>query len=173
MYNPCMRWLPLFVLVAANLTAQQSSVGTISGAITDPEGRAVRVPVQVVNTATKVAYRGMASAAGEYFISQLPAGTYQLTVQALANSYRAFVRDGVKVAAGQTVKLDIHLEEGFALNTLGDGREFFQDVARANSAKLVIPTGSTPRMPDGKPDLSGYWDAAGGSFDSGVLQVLS
>jgi hypothetical protein len=26
-YNPYMRWLPLFVLVAANLTAQQSSVG--------------------------------------------------------------------------------------------------------------------------------------------------
>jgi hypothetical protein len=170
MYNPYMRWLPLFVLVAANLTAQQSSVGTISGAITDPEGRAVRVPVQVVNTATKVAYRGMASAAGEYSISQLPAGTYQLTVQALANSYRAFVRDDVKVAARQTVKLDIHLEEGFALDTLGDGREFFQDVARANAAKLVIPTGPTPRMPDGKPNLSGYWAAAGGSFDPGVAE---
>jgi Carboxypeptidase regulatory-like domain len=170
MYNPDMRWLPLFVLVAANLTAQQSSVGTISGAITDPEGRAVRVPVQVVNAATKVAYRGMASAVGEYSISQLPAGTYQLTAQALANSYRAFVRDDVKVAAGQTVKLDIHLEEGFALDTLGDGREFFQDVARANSAKLVIPTGPTPRMPDGKPDLSGYWAAAGGSFDPGVAE---
>lgn len=28
--------------------------------------------------------------AGEYSISQLPAGTYQLTVQALANSFRAF-----------------------------------------------------------------------------------
>src|ERR1700730_6063032 len=111
-----MRWLPLFVLVAANLTAQQSSVGSISGAITDRKGPAVRVPVQSVHTATKVAYRGMASAAGEYSISQLPAGTYQLTVQALANSYRAFVRDDVKGAAGQAVKLDIHLEEGFALN---------------------------------------------------------
>ena len=80
------------------------------------------------------------------------------------------MRDDVKVAAGQTVKLDIHLEEGFALDTLGDGREFFQDVARANSAKLVIPTGATPRMPDGKPDLSGYWAAAGGSFDPGVAE---
>ena len=28
--------------------------------------------------------------AGEYSISQLPAGTHQLTVQALANSFRAF-----------------------------------------------------------------------------------
>ena len=64
MYNSYMRWLPLFVLVAANLTAQPSPVGTISGAVTDPEGRAVRVPVQVVNAATKVAYRGLASEIG-------------------------------------------------------------------------------------------------------------
>jgi Carboxypeptidase regulatory-like domain len=165
-----MRWPLLFAFVAANLTAQQSSNGTISGAITDPGDRPARVPVQVVNSATKVAYRGTASAAGEYSISQLPAGTYQLTVGALANSYRAFVRDGVKVESGQTVRLDIHLEDGFALNTLGDGREFFQDVAKVNAAKLVIPAGPTPRMPDGKPNLSGYWAAAGGSFDPGVAQ---
>jgi hypothetical protein len=170
MYNPYMRWLILFSFLASNLTAQQSSTGTISGAITDPDGHAVRVPVRVVNAANKVAYQGMASAAGEYSIAQLPPGTYRLMVQALANSFRAFTRDNVKVASGQTVKLDIHLEEGIALNTLGDGREFFQDVARANSAKLEIPSGSAPRMPDGKPDLSGYWSAAGGSFDPGFAE---
>ncbi len=112
----------------------------------------------------------MASAAGEYSISHLPAGTYQLTVQALATSFRTFVRDDVKIASGQNVKLGIHLEEGIRLNTLGDGRELSQDVAQANSAELVIPAGPTPRMPDGKPDFSGYWSTAGGSFDPGVSE---
>src|SRR5260370_15740948 len=38
--------------------------------------------------------------------------------------YRPFVRD-LQITPGQTVKLDIRLEEGIALNTLGDGRAFF------------------------------------------------
>ena len=166
MYNPYMRWLIPCVFFAASLLAQQN--GTISGTIADPDGRPVRVPIRVVETTTKTAYQSMASAAGEYSIPQLPPGTYQLTVQALANSYRAFVRDGLKVSPGQTVKFDIHLVEGIALNTLGDGREFFQEVAKANAGKTVAPKGPAPRMPDGKPDFAGYWAAAGGSFDPGV-----
>ena len=169
MYNPNMRWLILCVSLTASVFAQQT--GTISGTITDPEGRPLRVPIRVVNAATKTAYQGVPSAAGQYSIAQLPAGTYQLTVQALANSYRAFIREGLQVTSGQTTKLDIHLEEGIALNTLGDGREFFQEVARANSAKQMIPSGPTPRMPDGKPDLSGYWISPGGSFDPGVPEL--
>ena len=162
------RWVLLLALLTANLTAQTSSAGTISGTITDPDGHFVRVPVEVVNAATKVAFRTMASAEGQYSFSPLPSGIYQLTVQVLATSYRTFLRDNVKVAPGQTIKLDIHLQEGIGLNTLGDGREFSQDVAHENLAKLVVPAGPTPRMSDGKPDLSGYWSATGGSFDSGV-----
>jgi carboxypeptidase family protein len=162
-----MRRLLLFVFLAASLLAQQS--GTISGTITDPEGRALpRIPVLAVNETTKTVSRATSSAAGEYSISQLPAGTYSVTTQVLANSYRPFARSGMRITAGQTVKLDIRMQEGIALNTLGDGREFFQDVARATLPKIVIPSGSTPRMQDGKPDFSGYWSAAGGSSDLGL-----
>ncbi len=169
MYNPYMRRLLFLLSLAVGLFAQQT--GTISGTIADPDGRPVRVPIRVVNNATKAAYQGMPSATGEYSIAPLPAGTYQLTVQALANSFRAFVRDGLTVSSGQATKLEIRLQEGIALNTLGDGREFFQDVAKANSAKQVIPKGATPRMPDGKPDFSGYWVAPGGAFDPGVPEL--
>ena len=162
------QWLLLLALLTANLMAQDSSAGTFSGTVTDPDGHFVRVPLEVVNVATKVTFRTMASAEGEYSFSQLPAGMYQLTVQVLATSYRTFLRDNVKVASGQTIKLDIHLQEGIGLNTLGDGREFSQDVTHANLVKLVVPAGPTPRMPDGKPDLSGYWSASGGSFDAGI-----
>ncbi len=164
-----MRRLLFLLSLAVGLFAQQT--GTISGTIADPDGRPVRVPIRVVNNATKAAYQGMPSATGEYSIAPLPAGTYQLTVQALANSFRAFVRDGLTVSSGQATKLEIRLQEGIALNTLGDGREFFQDVAKANSAKQVIPKGATPRMPDGKPDFSGYWVAPGGAFDPGVPEL--
>lgn len=165
-----MRWLILCIAFSGILSAQQT--GTISGVIKDPDGRPIRVPIRVVNSATKTGYQGMPSAAtGEYAIPQLPAGTYQLSVQALANSFKTFVREGVQVASGQTTKFDIQLTEGIALNTLGDGRDFFQDGAKANAAKQVIPKGATPRMPDGKPDFSGYWVAPGGSFDPGVPEL--
>ncbi|HEV2199264.1 MAG TPA: carboxypeptidase-like regulatory domain-containing protein [Bryobacteraceae bacterium] len=159
-----MRWLILSVFLAANLLAQQAVTGAIGGTITDPDGHAVgRVPVQAANVATKVVYRATSSATGEYSIAPLPFGTYQLTTQVSTAAFQPFVRDNLQVTPGQTVKLDIHLEEGIALNTLGDGRDFFQGSARSGLA----PAGATPRLQDGKPDLSGYW--AAGGFGPGAL----
>ena len=156
----------LSVSLAANLSAQQVVTGTIAGTITDPDGHAVpRILVQAANVATKVVYRATASARGEYSIPQLPAGTYQLTTPVLTPGFRLFVRDDLQITPGQTVKLDIRLEEGIALNTLGDGRDFF--AARAALARPAPPTGVAPRMQDGRPDFSGYW-AAGASSDLGV-----
>jgi hypothetical protein len=164
LYNPYMRWVILCVSLAANLRAQQVVAGAIAGTVTDPDGRTVgRIPVQAANLATKVVYRDTSSAAGAYSIAPLPAGTYQLTTQVSTAAFRPFVRDNLQITPGQTVKLDIQLEEGIALNTLGDGREFFQGSARSGLA----PAGATPRMQDGKPDLSGYW--AAGGFGPGAL----
>jgi hypothetical protein len=157
------RWLILFALLAANLSAEQVITGTIAGTITDPDGRAVpRIPIQAANMATKVVYLTTASATGEYSLAQLPAGTYQLTAQVSTAAFLPFVRNDLRITPGRTVKLDIHLEEGIALNTLGDGRDFFQETRGRSS-----PTGVTPRMQDGKPDFSGYW--AGGGFGPSAI----
>jgi hypothetical protein len=149
---------PLFFFAGMAALAQNGAVtATVGGTITDVDGRAVpRVPVQATNAATKTVYSAAASATGEYSISQLPAGTYQLTVQASAIAFKPFVRENLQVASGQTVRLDIRLEEGIALNTLGDGRDFF-----ASAPRRVPPAGAAPRMPDGKPDLSGFWSGGG------------
>jgi len=159
-----MRWLILSLSLAANLLAQQVATGGIAGTITDPDGRALgRIPVQVANVATKVVYRATSSAIGEYSIAQVPAGTYQLTTEVSTAAFRPFVRDNLQITPGQTVKLNIQLEEGIALNTLGDGRDFFQ----VRGSGLAPPAGAAPRMQDGKPDLSGYW--AAGGFGPGAI----
>jgi hypothetical protein len=54
--------------------------------------------------------------------------------------------------AGETLQLNLHFQD-IQLNTLGDGREDFAFVETPHPA----PTGPAPRMPDGKPDLSGMW----------------
>jgi hypothetical protein len=161
-----MRWLFILISLAANLPAQPAP-GIVAGTVTDPDGRPVRgLLLQAVNLATKAPYRVTSSANGEYSIAQLPPGTYELSTQILANRYRPFVRENLRVTSGQTVKVDIQLREGIALNTVGDGSDFFRATAAAAS-KLVPPVGATPRMKDGKPDFSGYWAAAGPS-DPGV-----
>ena len=132
------RWLILSACLAASLAAQRVVTGTIAGTITDPDGRPVpRITVHAANLATKLVYRATSSEVGEYSIAQLPAGTYQVTAQVSPVAFQPFVREGLRITPGQTVKLDIRLEEGIALNTLGDGRDFFQ-VTRSG---LVPPTG--------------------------------
>jgi hypothetical protein len=156
------QWLIVWVFLSASVFAQQVVTGAVAGTITDPDGHPVpRIAVQAANAATKVVYRSTSSEVGEYSIAQLPPGTYQLTTQASPVAFQPFVRENLRIAPGQTVKLDIRLEEGIALNTLGDGRDFF--LARATRARIVPPAGATPRMQDGKPDLSGYWAAAAAS----------
>jgi hypothetical protein len=160
------RWLILSACLAASLAAQGVVTGTIAGTITDPDGRPVpRIAVHAANLATKLVYQATSSEVGEYSIAQLPAGTYQVTAQVSPVAFQPFVREDLRITPGQTIKFDIRLEEGIALNTLGDGRDF--SAARAALARVVPPGGATPRMRDGKPDLSGFW-VAGGPSDLGV-----
>jgi hypothetical protein len=158
-----MHWLLLHLSLATVVFGQQAVTGTISGTITDVDGHTVaRVPLQATDAGTNAVFRGAASATGEYSLAPLPAGTYDVSVEAPALAFKRFVKKNVQVGAGQTVRLDIRLEEGFALNTLGDGRDFF-----ASSTRPVPPTGAIPRLPDGKPDLSGFWSQGAGIGDPG------
>ena len=56
---------------------------------------------------------------GEYSIGQLPAGTYDVSVLISAIVFHPFVRQDVALRAGQTLRVDIRLQDGITLNTLG------------------------------------------------------
>jgi len=106
--------------------------------------------IQATNQETKAVYNATTSAAGVYALAQLPAGTYQLSNAMLG--FMPFVQRNVKVAAAESLQVNLHLQD-IQLNTLGDGREFFVFADTPHPAS----TGPAPRMPDGKPDLSGMW----------------
>jgi hypothetical protein len=154
-------------MLFASAVFAQSGGGTISGTITDAD-RAVlpMTPVQATNTATKAVYKATSSAKGEYSIEQLPAGAYDVSAVTSAIIFRPFERKGVAVRAGQIVRLDIQLQDGVTLNTLGEDRVALALAFR----KPPPPDGPVPRLADGKPDLSGMWRPAGLPDDPGSPQ---
>lgn len=130
----------------------QGDLGAIAGAVTDWEHAVVSdAAIEAKNVKTGTVYKATSSATGNYTLSQLPAGTYELSVR--VPGLRAYRQQDIVVQAAQTLRLDVRLEYNVSLNTLGEDRAFFA----ARGSPHATPSGPTPRTPDGKPDLSGVW----------------
>ena len=145
---PKSTFICLFVF-AYVLFAQSS--GSIAGKAVDLSGDPVPgATIQATNVQTKSVYKATTSAAGVFRFAQLPAGDYDLS--SFNSGFVPFVREKVNIVAGQEQQLDLHFED-LQLNTLGDGRDLFVGFDTPHKT----PEGPAPRMPDGKPDLSGVW----------------
>jgi hypothetical protein len=163
-----MRSLALFWCVApfwySSVALAQSS-GAITGTVYDLSGDPVaNAPIQATSRTSHAVYKGTSTAAGRYTVSQLPSGSYDLSVA--APGFNAYVERNLAVAAAQTLKFDIRLID-YQLGTLGDGREFRIDQTSPHAA----PSGSTPLTPEGRPDLSGVWFAQR-TIDPGKPEAL-
>ncbi len=145
-----MRLITISISLLAMAVA--ASAGAISGTVFDPFGRGMaNAPVQAKDAVSGSVFRATSGASGSYAVKDLPAGTYNVTVSIPA--LKAFSRNGLKVDGAQTVALDIHIEETSQLSTLGEDTS----AITADTNKHAPPAGPTPRMKDGKPDLSGIW----------------
>ena len=101
----------LVFLTAAALFAQ-SNQGTITGTVSDPAGAVVpAAQIEIKNSETGVVYRGGTSATGNYVLS-LPAGTYEISVNAAG--FKKFVQQNVAVVVATDTRKDVKLELGNA-----------------------------------------------------------
>lgn len=131
----------------------QGTQGTISGSVTDVDGKAIaNAQVQVKNDAG-AQFQAKTSASGSYTIAQLPAGTYRIDIA--LPGLQPFSKDKLAVQAGQTVHLDARLNDFFSLGSVGEDRTFYASVFESHKAA----SGPTPRTPEGKPDFSGVYHA--------------
>jgi carboxypeptidase family protein/TonB-dependent receptor-like protein len=90
---------------AGSLLAQ-GSTGKIEGRVRDQAGAPIaNAQVFIVGTA----FNALTNPQGYYFINNVPAGTYN--VRAAFIGYKSTQVDGVKVLAGQTITVDIQLEQ--------------------------------------------------------------
>jgi hypothetical protein len=137
----------LFLFALGILAQNEGAItGTVVNLSGDPVAKAV---IQATNAETKAVYKATTSAMGVYTLAQLPAGNYELASTMLGFE---LIEKNVKVTAAETLQLKLHLAD-VQLNTLGDNLALIISWLSPHAT----PPGPTPRMPDGKPDLSGVW----------------
>ncbi len=89
----------------------QADRGTITGTVIDPTGAVLpNVAIEAKNVNTGALFPVASSATGNYTISALPTGGYELTVT--APGFKNFTRAGLTVQAAQTIRIDVSLEVG-------------------------------------------------------------
>src|ERR1700730_211992 len=89
----------------------QSDRGTITGTISDPSGAvAAGAPVEIRNVENGLVYRAASSATGNYTLTQLPAGQYELAVT--VPGFKRYVRKSISVDVAETYRVDVALEVG-------------------------------------------------------------
>ncbi|MBO0857808.1 MAG: TonB-dependent receptor [Chloracidobacterium sp.] len=105
----------IFILVST--AYGQSDRGTITGAVTDQSGAVIpNVPVVAVNVATGVSFNTQTTETGNFSISSVPVGSYNLRVE--KSGFRTFQQTGVTVQVAQTVRINVILEIGSATDTV-------------------------------------------------------
>src|SRR5689334_23023100 len=97
----------LFLVCGAGFA--QSDRGTITGGISDPAGAVVAsATVEAKNTSTDALYQVASTSTGNYTLSQLPAGTYELTVT--VPGFKKFIRENVVVSVEGRRRIDVPQE---------------------------------------------------------------
>jgi hypothetical protein len=98
-------------LLVTSTAIAQSDRGIIAGTVTDPDGAVIPgVSVVAENPETGVRFETVSTATGNYTISQLPPGTYNLRIE--LPGFGPFRQEGIRVYVGQTARIDARLRLG-------------------------------------------------------------
>jgi len=98
------------ILLAVSLNGQLNR-GSLTGVVADTTGAVVpQVRVTIQNTGTGATYQTTTNDAGQYIQPNLPAGSYQITFEAV--SFKTLVRSGVSLGATEVLRVDAVMEVG-------------------------------------------------------------
>jgi hypothetical protein len=105
------------LLVVSLFALGQAGTGTITGTVSDPGGSVIpNARVEAKNTETGVAYPAATTATGNYTISQLPVGTYAISVQ--VQGFKAYSHTNLGIGAAAVLREDVTLEVGAAAESV-------------------------------------------------------
>jgi Carboxypeptidase regulatory-like domain/TonB dependent receptor len=101
----------LVALILSIAAFAQTDRGTITGVVTDPAGAVIaNAQLELRGSDTGAVFPSATSATGNYTFSQLPVGTYQLSMTVAG--FKTYNRNNIRVQGSQTIPLDVQLEVG-------------------------------------------------------------
>jgi hypothetical protein len=139
------------IFLAAVPLLAQAGRGAIAGRVTTDQGDpAASVTIQAKDAAGKYT-SVVANNNGEYRLTNLAAGSYEISVPQMGLRTARFAQPDVVVDPGKTLTFDIKLmPNNFGI--IGDDAGFLQIYNKYKDLK-----GPTPRTLEGRPDFSGMW----------------
>jgi hypothetical protein len=133
--------------------AAQTGTGSIRGTVTSPDGPVAAAPIRAKHQSTGRIFSAITASSGLFALMNLPAGIYEVSVPEIGLATVPFVQKNVNVQAGAATALNIALVKGNH-GVIGDDNAYLT-VQR----KYLNVRGAAPRLADGRPDLSGMWNA--------------
>ena len=110
-------WAAVCLFAMVSLTFAQGDRGTITGTVADPAGAVVAgAAIEARNVDTGGVYPSQTTTTGNYTLSQLPAGTYEVSVN--VPGFKRYVRQGIVVQVAQVLRVDVGLEVGSAAESV-------------------------------------------------------
>src|SRR5947199_8221897 len=108
---------PVLVAVCVVLIAQvafgQSDRGTVTGTISDQTNAVIPgASIVAANTENGTRFETISTETGNYTLTQLPAGIYQLSVE--LPGFKKYVRQGITVQVSTILRIDVALQVGAA-----------------------------------------------------------
>ena len=99
------------LLLSATVGFGQNSLATVTGTISDATGAILaNSPVEIRNLANGEVFRGASSETGNYTLSQLPIGDYDLVVTVAG--FKSYTHTNFHLSAAQTMREDVTLQVG-------------------------------------------------------------
>ncbi|MEO8097095.1 MAG: TonB-dependent receptor [Acidobacteriota bacterium] len=107
-----MRAVRLAVLFVCAVAAfAQSDRATITGTVVDPSGAVLaNAEIEARNAGTGQITNSSSTATGNFTLGQLPAGTYDLTIN--VSGFKRYNRPGLVVSPTQVLRIDVAMEVG-------------------------------------------------------------
>ena len=134
----------LFVLVWAALA--QTDTATITGIVTDSSGATVPgASIQAVNQVNGLEYGTQSNETGNYVLTALPIGTYDLT--ATTEGFQTLFRPNVALHAGTRARVDIELQVGSVTETVEVTAELPLLESETSSLGQAIENTTITQMP--------------------------
>jgi hypothetical protein len=144
-------------LLVCGMAQAQPGRASVSGKLIDENGVVITLleaSVTLKDTKTGEVKTAVVKSTGDYEVTGLKAGTYDMLVPIACCMYRTYEQKTITLKNGEKKKLDLNIGWGINLGTIGDDPGQLSMDMRRRAGEIKGPA---PRTAEGKVDFSGIW----------------